>query len=227
MENDVRTPPSLQNLGLNAIERSLPWLEEQLSTRGLAVYPDSGLGVSLAELRKLVKDARERPLLRMPSAEFQRHYLAATGADFLSKALHWGHACGLRSFDEHWRYLRTSNPVLTGPGSGKVVRERAMAWELILASLVATFCRRVDNAEPDLVCEWEGMRVGVAAKVLFKNSRGAFAEHVKKGIQQVQAAEVDAGCVVINLVDVFPHAQMLRYFIALDTSMRARQGWHA
>lgn len=192
---------------MESIGRSRRWFEAQLKDRGIELHAESGLQQSLNALSTLEEKARRDTTERLAAVKVQRRLLSATGADFLSKALHWGHLSGLDSFDGHWQYLKSSNPIVTGPAvEGKLAQERAFAWELALASVAATFCDYVHKAEPDLICEWEGKRIAIAAKFLFEDSQRAFVSQVKKGIAQIESADVAGGCVVINLVDLFPHA---------------------
>lgn len=196
--------------GLDAIGGSTAWLRMHLAEGGVRLHPDSELGRGLDELDSLA--ARAAQVVRFPSAsEAYHHYLRATGVDFLSKALHRARLRGLEGFARHIRTLGSGNPVLTGPseaGSGA----RDASWELLLASLIASFAAAVAEEEPDLVCSYRGAKVGVAAKVLYSKNSDQLLKLIAKGAKQLERSAAEHGFVVVNLVEVFPHTRMFENF---------------
>jgi hypothetical protein len=88
------------------------------------------------------------------AAEAHAYHARALGADFLSKALHRGENCGLTGFDRHYRGLRVGDPVLTA-AADRPSKERNETWDLLLASLAATFSNEVRADEPDVICKFE------------------------------------------------------------------------
>ncbi len=149
--------------------------------------------------------------MKFSSAEdAQRFAFDAIGTDFLTKALHRNRCIVDARFDKAWRSLRAGDPILTGPTQlqGPVSRPRDFSWELLLASLVATFATNVRMAEPDVVCEFQGKRVGLAAKVFYGSNDGQLLDKIQEGARQIQNQNVDQGFVVVNMVEQFPHERL-------------------
>lgn len=197
--------------GLDAIGTCAPWLRAELQASGVRLHPKSELALGLGELEQL--RSRIGDTLRFSSpAEAQMFYFRSTGVDFLSKALHRGKTKGLNGFAKHFGALGSGNPVLTGP-SERTSGERDSSWELLLASLIASFSNDVCEVEPpDILCEFSGARIGIAAKMLHSASRDKAPRHIVKGAKQLEKSSADHGFVVMNLVDVFPHARMFWSF---------------
>lgn len=200
----------ITDYGLDAIGTSAAWLRAHLDAAGVRLHPDSGLARALDELEELVSQIGQ--VARFPSAhEAYRFYLRASGVDFLSKALHRGRALGLEGFNRHVKTLASGDPVLTGPAEAGSEARNA-SWELLLASLVASFAEAVEEREPDVVCAYQGARIGIAAKVLYSKNPDQLLKQVLKGAQQLEKSQSDHGFVVVNLVEVFPHTRMFDNF---------------
>ena len=145
-------------------------------------------------------------------AEAQSFYLRATGTDFLSKALHRGWECGLTGWDDRFKALGSGDPILTGP-TETTSTQRDLSWELLLASLIASFATDVRPVEPpDIMCRYQGSEIGIAAKVLYSKASAQALKHMSKGAEQLEKSDADHGFVVVNLVNVFPHAEMFENF---------------
>jgi hypothetical protein len=195
----------IQELGVDAIASSLPWFENRLIERGMKLDVQSTLRRGLNGLAQRATKARARVTLRLPAEEVLRLEIQATSADTLTKVLHWGECAGLTEFGRHWRYLKAGNPLITGPSEGHS-QDRTKTWELVLASLCATFCDNVHDEEPpDIVCVHSLGRIGIAAKMLFTETKSAFCSRIEEGIDQLERSAIDGGIVAINLADVYPH----------------------
>lgn len=192
---------------------SAKWLRETLGRLEVGLRQESALGVALAQLEKTACAYRAEATLSFPSpAAAQEFYLQMTGADFLSKALHWGQASGLRGFDDHFNYLSSGDPVLTSP-NGVPSLARNKTWELLLASVVATFAEDVRPGEPDVLCRFHGRTIGLAAKVLYSSNPAKLLDRLKEGTTQLENSDAETGFVAVNLVEQFPHGRMFNNFV--------------
>ncbi|HKO93003.1 MAG TPA: hypothetical protein VJU61_17730 [Polyangiaceae bacterium] len=200
--------------GLEALGASRLWFEGRLRDLGITLHPGSRLARGLRKLQDLERSATAGDAIKFPSpVEGQRWFLDALGADFLCKAMHRGER-GLTGFEDRWRSLKSGDPILTGPSElqGKVTRPRDLSWELLLASIVAHFAP-VRKQEPDLVCTFNGMDIGLAAKVSYTGNEGQFLDQIQEGARQIERQGVDAGFVVVNMVEHFPHECMFKNFL--------------
>jgi hypothetical protein len=84
---------------------------------------------------------------------------------------------------------------------------------ILLASLVAPFARNVAFNEPDVTFDFEGTRVGLAAKVLYTGDPRGHLARIAEGARQIETSSVAEGFVVVNLVEQFPHAAMFSNFV--------------
>lgn len=201
---------SVETHGVASIGTSLEWFEAQLDQRGIFAHPDSGLGRGLSALRLWREKSHHGRPERMPIATAVQECLASYGTDYLTKCLHRGHSHGLRAFDSHWPLLKAANPILTSP-AGKSSIPRNKTWELMNASWAATFCTDVVASEPDTICTFAGKRIGLASKVLYGSRDDQFLDIIRKGARQIQQQDVDAGFVLLNMVEVFPHVQLFQH----------------
>jgi hypothetical protein len=197
----------IADVGIDRIGASMAWFRGGLQSRGLSLNSGSELGKALSLLEYVRLKARAGATARYARPEdAQAFHLKASGADFLTKALHRGYGFGLEGFDSHWKGLCSGNPVLTGPSANSNARNKS--WELLLASLVAPFASQVRGDEPDVVFGFNGRSVGVAAKVLYSSEPKKHLERIAEGARQIDCSNVDEGFVVVNLVEQFPHAEM-------------------
>ncbi|HKO90005.1 MAG TPA: hypothetical protein VJU61_02570 [Polyangiaceae bacterium] len=208
--------------GVGVIGKSRPWFEAKAQSFGLCMNPGSPLGTSLQFLRELEQQAVTQGVMRFDSPEQGQSWcLQSVGMDYLTKTLHRGHARGLSAGQRYWQYLKAGNPLLTAP-AGKRTDARDHSWELVLASVAASFASDVRLSEPDITCMFEGQRVGLAGKVLYTRSERRFLDAIQKGARQLEGSEAEVGFVVINLVEMFPHGRMFRNF--RDGRVRVRAG---
>jgi len=213
----------ITDTGPESVGASVAWFKDALKARAAPLNAASELAKSLALLEDV--KARVGQIVRYSTPEeAQASHLKSSGAEFLTKALHRGCAAGLEGFDEHWRGLRSADPILTGPASNST-NSRNKSWELLLASLMATFATQVSADEPDVACNFEGRSVGVAAKVLYSGEPKKHLARIVEGAEQIDRSRVEEGFVVVNLVEQFPHARMFRNFVQGDvrTAEQARQ----
>jgi hypothetical protein len=202
----------IADVGIDLLGASMGWFRAGLKSRGLSLNSGSELGKALSLLEEVRLKARAGEIARYTSREVaQALHLKASGADFLTKALHRGSAFGLEAFDSHWKGLCSGDPVLTGPSANSTARNKS--WELLLASLVAPFSSHVRGDEPDVVFGFNGRAVGLAAKVLYSSEPNKHLERIAEGARQIDCSNVDEGFVVVNLVEQFPHAEMFRNLV--------------
>jgi hypothetical protein len=185
-----------------------PWFRTALKDCGIQLHPRSGLATGLHDLEVYRERALREDLIKYGSAEeLIQHQLRFRGIDFLSKALHWAEVRG-------WTAWRTRARMLLG-GSVMSPAERSMdrdvAWEIVLGALCATFANNVALEEPDLTCEFEGERVGVAAKVLYSDSEERVLKTVVHGAKQGERADIARCTVVVNFAPVLPHAALYQH----------------
>jgi hypothetical protein len=140
-----------------------------------------------------------------PIHELFAFFSEALGADFLSKALHWGYDSGLRASRDQWKQLTIANPNIATP-EDKSSMERNRVWETAIGSIAKTFCSEVDFVEPDVICTFEKKKIAIAAKMAY-SEKNIF-ENVKKGLRQAKGAEsndsVDAYLIFVNVVQIYP-----------------------
>jgi hypothetical protein len=197
----------IEDLGNSAIASSLRWFESRLKEECITLDGRCALQLGIKGLLRHAEKAGVGLTQRLPSEEVLKLLIQATSADTLSKVLHWGERAGLSDFRRHWQCLNSGNPLITSPSAG-YSQDRTKTWELVLASLCRTFCDGVHDVEPpDIVNDWRGKRIGIAAKMLFKPTKKAFCSCIKDGLEQVQRSAIDGGIVAINLADVFPHEE--------------------
>lgn len=203
----------IYDTGIDYIGGSAQWLRDRLRSQNLSLSPGCELAKALALLDDMRVKARAGAIARYPSPEeAQAFHLKTSGADFLSKALERGYRAGLKGFESHLAGLCSSDPVLTSPTANSTTA-RNKSWELLLASLAATFATNVRAEEPDVVVEFNGRSVGLAAKVLYSSEPKKHLKRIVEGAAQIDAANVEEGFVVVNLVEQFPHGPMFRNFV--------------
>jgi hypothetical protein len=211
----------IADAGIDLLGASMAWFRDGLKSRGLNLNPGSELGKALSLLEEVRMKARGGEMARHTRPEAaQALHLKASGADFLTKALHRGSAFGLEGFDSHWKGLCSGDPVLTGPSATSTARNKS--WELLLASLVAPFGSQISNDEPDVVFRFNGRSVGLAAKVLYSSEPNQHLERIAEGARQIDCSNVDEGFVVANLVEQFPHAEMFRNLVDSNVTTAAQ-----
>lgn len=145
--------------------------------------------------------------------EFVRLFVEGDGADFLSKTLHRGAMAGLALDRIRWKDLVCGNPIPTMKAAQSNERDRV--WETVLAAVMATFCERVQFAEPDITGEFQGRTFGVAAKVAY--SEGKLWPNVNKGAAQGDGRS-SASVVFVNVVNLLPVAEVYEKTRALSTN---------
>lgn len=198
--------------GLGSIGASIPWLEARLQALGIRIRPGSRLDEAMGKVRLLRAKAEADEAINLGSPEKnQRWFMDAVGVDFLAKALRRGESAGLTGFDEHYTYIAEADPILTGP-SGASQTARNKTWELLLASLVSTIASNVTPDEPDVLCSFNGSRLGLAAKVVYSDVINRHLGRVSEGAGQIEDSQAHQGLVVVNLVEKFPHEEMLANF---------------
>lgn len=189
---------------------SVPWFREQLTRLGISLHPHASLASGLAALEdeRVASGLRDYPDMDEVVPERLRIF----GTDYLTKAVHHAHTLGWKGWEEKARMLKAGDPNPFFPAIRTM--ERDHSWELLIGAVCATFCTDVRFAEPDLVVEYSGVRVGIAAKVHYEGGTSRLEQSVRKGVKQVQsqfdADQMDCGVVLVNLASTWPHAKLLR-----------------
>jgi hypothetical protein len=142
---------------------------------------------------------------------------AADGADFLSKMVHRGCLAGLTLEQRRWQDLVGGNPIPTMWAAS--TRKRNTVWETVLASAMATFCKNVRFAEPDVLGEFEGQEFGVAAKVAY--SAKQLWDNVDKGASQAKSRS-KAAIIFVNVVNLLPLVQVFQVSRSLGSAEEIR-----
>ncbi len=188
-----------------------PWLETKLKDEKLTIHPQSGIAIalkSLQQLRQLILSKGSTGV--RPVEELYKLFSEGYGADLLTKALHWGYDSGLRLSQEQWKYLISANPNIASPGQSST--ERNKVWEIVIGSIAKTFCAQVDFTEPDLICNYEGEKIAVAAKVIYSDEQ--VVQNVRKGFKQAKAVgdadEIDAYFIFANIVNIYPFLDIFK-----------------
>lgn len=149
----------------------------------------------------------------------------AYAADFLTKVVHRGHLCGLGD-DTQWLRAATRGHLPTDHDSRATDgKDRDVLWEYVLAGACATFCQRVWQEEPDVWCDFAGLKICIAAKM--PASPDSMRTAAKKGARQIQdAAErgADVGIVLLNLLRAFDAPHFLANCWQADIWQPTRQG---
>jgi len=188
---------------LSQIGTSAAWLRERLSAESVAINPRSELASALDALTEMRRVALGDGIFRFPNPNGAKDaydfFSKAIGADFLSKALHWGSEAGFVITAEKWTHLISGDPILTRPGESS--SERNWTWEVVLASLAATFAKNVHFGEPDVLCDFDGRTYAIAAKVAYSDNK--LIANVRKGFKQADG-KADASLVFVDVVRLYP-----------------------
>jgi hypothetical protein len=196
--------------GIDSIGSSCDWLKQRLPEEGVTVHPDSGLAKGFRAVSALHRAFLAGPVLKCSPEELYSLWTHAVGIDFLSKAVHRASEAGLRPPKHLWKALASSDPnVFHGESSTK---ERNQVWELLIASLCVRFCDEVAFEEPDVVCDFGGLRVHVSMKVAYKEKK--LWSNALKGFKQATNQAGDLDVVVVNVVALLPVHELLRESIA-------------
>ncbi|MGO9836455.1 MAG: hypothetical protein ACLP1X_19815 [Polyangiaceae bacterium] len=183
---------------LDRIGTSSAWLRDRLADAGARLHPASKLARALGNLDDLRGKALRNEVFSFRTTDAAYDFFAsAVGADFLSKALHWGAECGFKLGVDRWRHLTSGNPIVTNLGAPST--ERNLTWEVIIASLASTFAQDVGFDEPDVRCAFQGKTFAVAAKVAYsERSTPCMSPVLSRGPQRRQARGHDGDGVEVD-----------------------------
>jgi hypothetical protein len=185
---------------LDRIGTSADWFTARLDSNGIRLHPESVLQVGLSTLRDFRSKALAGTTLSFESAEQAYEYFSvAIGADFLTKALHWGGEAGLILPIERWKFLKSGDPFLTRPAPRSHERDRT--WETVLASLTATFASNVEFNEPDVTSSFKGRTFAIALKSSYSDNNVISA--IEDGFKQADG-KAEASLVILNVANIYP-----------------------
>jgi hypothetical protein len=108
----------------------------------------------------------------------------------------------------HGEDIMTSRP-------GKQTQARDFAWEFVAASMCSRFAQNTRHAEPDVRCEFDGERWGIACKVLYTNDPDTQIDRMVEGAKQIaKCPDLDHGAVLVNVTPLLRHGLWRRDRIA-------------
>jgi len=204
---DATVDDALVKHPLEAIGSSVSWFVSQLTARGIRLHDHSALAIALERLG-IFRDAAiaDHPFKFSVVDDAYEFFSDAMGADFLTKTVHRGVRAGLVLPDERWRHFAAGDPIITRP-SKTISRERDLTWEVVLASVIATFASNVRFAEPDVLCDFSGRAFAVAAKQVRSDRR--LWTNVERGVRQSRG-RATAALVFVNVVNLLPVVHLMR-----------------
>jgi hypothetical protein len=190
---------------------SCGWFRDQLRGRAIKLHPSSKLEQALARMEDFRGTLTTSDQIKFSNNKEACEWCSAIfGIDVLTKAIHWGHYSGL-DLGPRWDHLGKGDPLLTRVTS-ETDKWRNETWEIVIASLAATFATDIRFTEPDVTCTFGGLRYGVAAKVAY--SEASLYKRLKEGTEQLEKAHqaggrFDAGLIFVDVVALVPQEQML------------------
>lgn len=193
---------------LERFAASCGWMRDQFRERSISVHGASSLAKGLTGLEKFREKVVADDYYRFDSTDACYDFMAEVyGADFLTKAIHWGATSGLQLDERRWKLLGKGDPLITRTTSDSG-KPRNETWETILASIFATFAADVTFKEPDVTCSYRGRRYAIAAKVAY--SKDNLIENIEKGFRQARS-KADAVLVFVDVVSLYPQVETLRW----------------
>lgn len=194
----------LNDYSLDAIGTSARWFQDHMLQAEVRLPPLSRLAIALADLERLRVGALARHPFQFPTQDGLFDFAqSAIGADFLTKAIHWGYTCDLRLPKERLRWLCASDPIVTRPASSE--NERNKTWETVIACLSATFASGVRFEEPDVMCEFGTRTIAVAAKVIYSPKK--VMKKACEGLEQSRD-KAHAALAFLDLAAIYPQREM-------------------
>jgi hypothetical protein len=186
----------------------MPWFREELRKRNIRVHASSALGRALGAIDAFHEKIRHNDRFSFPSTDAAYEFYAELkGIDFLTKALHWGHATGFDLDQDRWQMLGRGDP-LVSRSTSKSTKDRNQTWESVIASLSATFATNIAFDEPDVTCVYNARRYAIAAKVAYGSK--SVVERIREGFEQAQG-KGDAALVFVDVAAIYPVVEGLRW----------------
>lgn len=108
--------------------------------------------------------------------------------------------------ENHLHYIAKGEPQQLEGGHSST--ERARLFELMAAATANPFATGIEFEEPDVVVTADGVRWGLACKSPSGRPQ-RIAKDIRKGIGQIEEAEVERGIVLVQVTNIFPHEEML------------------
>lgn len=187
---------------------SCGWMRDQFRDRKISVHGGSSLAKAMTTLEKFRERVVTDDYYRFDSTDACYDFMAEIyGADFLTKAIHWGATCGLHLDERRWKLLGKGDPLITRTSS-ESGKPRNETWEILLASIAASFATDVVFEEPDVTCTYRGRKYAIAAKVAY--SKDNLFENIEKGFKQARE-KADAVLVFVDVVSLYPQVETLRW----------------
>ena len=187
------------------LETLVDELEKYLFDNGVKLNPSS-------VFRQLLQEARQFRAVHGTGGLPTGHTYESYHANALS-AFVWASAV-LRARGTPFEQDMKPRLRLLGKGdpaairAGRRSRERDLLFEVIAGCALSRTVGDVHLEEPDLVCAFNGQRWGVACKVAY-GTEDQIADALSDGVRQVEESNVEAGIVVVDMTNVFPHERMV------------------
>src|SRR5450755_1486891 len=202
-END----PVLRVEPATAIGAAVPWFREKLAALGHVLNPCSALASELKLLEAYrAASLRQDVVKYRNAADLVEHQLRVRGTDFITKALHRAEGRGWNEWHSRIDHLISGVPNLIAPSPGSLSRN--LSWETLLGAVCANFCEDVSFGEPDVLAEFQGKRIGLAAKVLYSANPTKQLERIVEGAQQGEDSGAGEIYVICNITQLIPHAEL-------------------
>lgn len=215
-------PPDVGRFGPDELEDVLHRFRRLLSRFGVTPNPTSWIAREFSELEAFVQESgleRSEPWTPM-SVE---HWLGRLrrAADLLVAHREFERAAvtlDQESVGEILRLLGRGSHPTGAPAERSQARDRV--FEIVVAGAIGRFATDVALEEPDVICQFEGLRWGVACKVAYSDMRRVF-RSVKRGADQLQRSEADTGIVAVRVTDIFPHERLVPRASGMPPTVRA------
>jgi hypothetical protein len=198
---DPRTGAALATAGGDA-----QWFRDFLLTQGIRLKASCPFGQALSALEKLSEWTRGgvQPLLSIE----KRYAIAADafGADLITKSVRRTISKTAEPLRPYWPLFAKCDPNQIRRGRSDTGRN--LVWELLVGVLVANFATDLARVEPDLRCTYLDRRWGLSCKAFYSFDVDQQIDSIVEGVKQLEGADTDRGIVIVNLANIFSHAEL-------------------
>jgi hypothetical protein len=201
-------------------ERALNRFESLLKEQGVVIGRGSrieDIALNLSEYLALHRGEMHLP----PTADRRDHWLRMLGLVDLALKLIGASESPL--FHRLLPHLKLFASISTDPSqNARTDRDdegNHKLFELLMGAASIRFCddlllegpRSSTTNTPDLTVHWDGIRWGVACKVLHSDKPTTYRDRVIEAIRQIDRADVDRGVVCINVKTLIPVELLLPF----------------
>lgn len=194
----VATTTVACRLELDAVVEQGDALIAHLGSLGIKVDGSSWIATARTETRAAAEELRQGIAITPLAVAHAASLAQLAGIVLNARATHFE-----RTALSHYRSLARGVPAQLTEGPQSEHRDRA--FELLCARACSLFSDDTPAfVEPDVVCHVDGHSWGIACKVAYSKGPAA-ARAIWKGAKQIHHAQVEAGVVAVQLVNIFPH----------------------